>query len=302
MNTWNSWTRPPPPTGAPPTYALAVRRNLRPVVMFCATISGLWALFSAIGEFRSISAANDTNHSSLVMFAIIMGALHLAVTLVEVFGLVSVFTQRIPLVRIYAMMSAFSILLVLGAGIVRVIMHFSKKSDIIAECTTLSTEDDVYFYPYGFWGPVSHTTIDEKDAQNWCSREWSHDSWADIVSLLITLGLAGFFTVVAFSYYRQLLDPNASRMTVPANAPPQHYNPPYNASVPNLPYNQQWAAPPPPQGWAAPQGPPPNWHEDVAANDSKPPGYTGGGFGYGASDSKDDFGAHDPFADANARK
>ncbi|KIY67061.1 hypothetical protein CYLTODRAFT_411411 [Cylindrobasidium torrendii FP15055 ss-10] len=46
--------------------------------------------------------------------------------------------------------------------------------------------------------------------------------------------------------------------------------------------NGSWAQTPPPplnQGWAAPQGPPPNGHED---NDSKPPGYTGGGFGYGA--------------------
>lgn len=110
--------------------------------------------------------------------------------------------------------------------------------------------------------------------------------------------------MMAFAYYRQLLDP-----TSPANAHrapssqvrmdnyPQHYNPPYNASVPNLGYgyNAPYAGGPyTGQPYAPPRGPPPA-HDDsfIPPYDNKPPGYTGGdeNGGYGNNDSKD------PFAD-----
>jgi hypothetical protein len=70
--------------------------------------------------------------------------------------------------------------------------------------------------------------------------------------------------------------------------PPEHYNPPYNSSVPNLSYNAPYASGP----YAAPAGPPPMMDPD----DTKPPSY---GFGTmdddkfkGGEDGKDD-----PFAD-----
>jgi hypothetical protein len=115
--------------------------------------------------------------------------------------------------------------------------------------------------------------------------------------------LAVMFTVIAFSYLRQLRDPSsvANRIRAPMNNfggyGPSHYNPPYNASVPN--YAPPYGAPPgqwqPYPAYAPPAGPPPG-HMDGYEADGKPPGYSGAdgkaGAGYGL-DRKDD----DPFSD-----
>ncbi|KAK0499020.1 hypothetical protein EDD18DRAFT_1154968 [Armillaria luteobubalina] len=299
-------SRPPPPQGAPPSYAFVTRvyqRNLRPVVLLCAFLSALWALFSAIGNFRSISVAKDQGLGSLVTFGIVLGVLHMGVFVCELFGMFAAYTQRLPLIRIYAYISALVTLIVFAAGLIQVIIHFSLKKDIINECSTFSTDKQVLYYPFGFWGPVSHDTISKSDAQDWCTNSWDHDSWADIVTLIVTLILAGMFNALAFAYYRQALDPTSvvNAMRAPSNqvrvgAFPSHYNPPYNTSVPNLGYgyNMPYAGGPFPQqpyqsapAYAPPPGPPPHME------DSKPPGYTGGdGKGPFAAEKEDN-----PFAD-----
>lgn len=293
--------RPPPPQGAPPSYAFVTRvyqRNLRPVVLICAFLSALWALFSAIGNFRSISVAKDQGFGTLVTFGIVLGVLHIGVFVCELFGMFAAYTQRLPLIRIYAFVSVLATILVFAAGLVQIIIHFSLKNDIINECTKSSTNEDVLYYPFGFLGPVSHDTLTPAEAREWCSDAWDHDSWADVVSLIITLILAGMFNALAFAYYRQALDPSsvANAMRAPSNqvrasAFPAHYNPPYNASVPNLGYgyNMPYAGGPfqSAPAYAPPPGPPP--HMD----DGKLPGYVGGD-GKGAfAAEKDD----NPFAD-----
>ena len=48
-----------------------------------------------------------------------------------------------------------------------------------------------------------------------CKAHWDHDSWGEVIELLITTFLALLFSMIAFAFYRQLLDPaspaNASR-------------------------------------------------------------------------------------------
>jgi len=297
-------SRPPPPQGAPPTYAFVSRvypRNLRPIVIGIASISALWALFDFIGYFRSVNTARQEAVPKLATFSIVLGALYAAMFAFEVFGVFAAITQRVPLVRTYALLSVATALIIVAAGLIRVVVHFTLKNDIIDECTGLSENSTVSVYPFGFFGPVSHDFIDHDDAVRWCTRAWDHDSWADIVSLLISIILAGLFTMIAFAYYRQVLDPsspaNASRVPPSRFGAPSHYNPPYNASVPNLGYgyNTPYAGGPSPEhgyqaypSYAPPSGPPPT-HEGY---DGKPPDYLGGaGPGYGAEK------ADDPFAD-----
>ncbi|KAK7052978.1 hypothetical protein VNI00_004299 [Paramarasmius palmivorus] len=178
------------------------------------------------------------------------------------------------------------------------------KSDIINECTNIATGQEVVFYPFGFWGPSQYRFIDANDARNWCNRAWSHDSWAEIVALLILLFLSGLFTTVAFAYYRQVLDPtspaNVTRVPARTEVWATHYNPPYSGPY-NGPYNGQ----PYPYGqgpyngqpqygqgpYAPPSGPPPvNREEDS----NKPPGYIGGDGAAGAAYGRD---KENPFAD-----
>lgn len=80
------------------------------------------------------------------------------------------------------------------------------------------------------------------------------------------------------------------------NMYPQHYNPPYGGSVPNLEYGSG------PNAYAPPPGPPPQFAHGYSAEDlGKPPGYEGGAGAYGNDkDLKDhdhDDSKEDPFAD-----
>jgi hypothetical protein len=227
------------------------------------------------------------------MFSLVLGILYITVFAFEVFGLAAAITQRHQLVRVYAMLSFAIVLIAAAGGLLTIVVHFTMKNNIISECTDLVQGSELVFYPFGFLGPVGHTVIDSQDAQNWCSSEWDHDSWATIVQLLIVIFLTLMFSVTTYAWHRQLLDPTSAANVVrapirgPASAFPSHYNPAYNASVPSLgyqygpSYGQQTYAPPP--------GPPP------AKNgaDSKPPGYGAPTYGY----EIDDNAKENPFAD-----
>ncbi|KAF5351464.1 hypothetical protein D9757_012057 [Collybiopsis confluens] len=256
----------PPPTGSQPTYVsrLSAGRNLRSAVMLFAFLGAIYSLFSAIGNFRSIDIDRGQQESKLATFSLVMGILFITVFTFELFGIAATITQRHLLVRIYTFLSFATVLIAAGGGLLDVVVHFTMKNDIISECTTLVTEDDVVYYPFGFFGPISHTVIDRGDADSWCRSAWDHDSWADIVELLILVFLSTFFSLFTYAYYRQLLDPTSAANVVrtpvrgPPSGYPSHYNPAYDASVPSLGYQYGPGQQPAPYGqYAPPPGPPP---------------------------------------------
>jgi len=239
-------SRPPPPQGNPPPYAFVnqfYRSSLRPVVVVVGLLSGIWTLLQAISLFKEVSTDKSQGFPKLGIFAIVLGALYMAVAVIEFFGVGAAALQRAAFVRIYSFLTVASALVVVVAGFLLVIVHFAYKNEILDECVKLSTGDTVVVR-YGIWGPASKTQLTQSEAEDFCKNAYSHDSWGDIIALIIEIVLAALFCSIAFAYYRQLIDP-----TSPANssrAPstqfrgsnyPQHYNPPYNASVPALPYN-----------------------------------------------------------------
>jgi len=276
------------PPQALPRYGGLYRYNLRPVVIVVSTLTAVWSLFAAGGNFRSISI-DKQDAPKLAIFSIILGILYAVLAVFELFGASAAWTQRLPLIRTFTYFSIVNALIMIGTALISVVVHFAFKNDIINECTTLSENQDFLVYPFGFWGPVSHDFLNAEDAQQWCQNAWDRGSASEIISLIIQLLLAALFTTIAFRYYRQCLDPtsptNFSR-TPQANQGgfSSQYNPPYNASVPNLGYgyNMPYAGgPPPSQQFAPPPGPPP----------SKLPDYSGGNISHNAE--KDE----NPFAD-----
>ncbi|KAF9262781.1 hypothetical protein L218DRAFT_1077705 [Marasmius fiardii PR-910] len=269
-------SRQPPPQGPPPSYAFVTRyyrQSLRPVVVFTTFIAALYALFAYIGNFRNGTSVDGRTTPKLATFSIVLGILYIVICAIEVLGVAAAATRRLPLIKIYAWLSGLVILLVAASGLLRVVVHFTQKNDIISECSTLTEGRDFVYYPFGFFGPSQHTVINEADANRWCQNAWDHDSWAEIVSLLILLVLATLWASIAFSYYRQALDPtspaNVSRVPAPQNWA-SHYNPPYSNPYGGQPYYGQ-----PPHGQPAygpPQGPPPQQQYGPPAG---PPGYVG---------------------------
>jgi hypothetical protein len=297
-------TRPPPPAGAA-RFGLnrVYRTNLRPVIIGIGILSALWSLLSGIGFFRSISTDKQEGVPKLALFAIVLGAIYMVMFLIETFGVIAATLQRAGLVRLYAMLSMVVVGLTVGGGIFQVIIHFTSKSDILKECTSLTDGATTAVYPFGFFGPSRHETLDAADAADWCNDAYDRSSWSDIVSLLIMIFLYGSFSVLAWGYYRQVLDPtsvaNFSRAPViRLNNFPTQYNSPYNASVPNLGYGYNAPYNGAPQTYAPPPGAPPTTRDaPFAPPGPKAPGYTGSDetLGYGQDDKEN------PFADFDER-
>jgi len=288
-----------PPAQAPRGYFnRAYRTNLRPVVIGVSALSALYSLFSGIGFFRSINIDKQEGVPKLATFAIVVGAVYMVIFLIEAFGTAAAVSQRLYLVRTYAYLTFATILLTVGGGIFQVVVHFTSKADIFKECTELVGDSSTATYPFGFFGPSSHDSINPADAADWCNREYDRNSWQDIVSLLISIFLVCSFSVLAWGYYRQVLDPtsvlNFSRAPshqIRLAAFPSYNQQPYNASVPNLGYGAPYGGPPQ-QQYAPPPGVPP-----MAGG--KPAGYGASDVearaGYGQDDKEN------PFADFDER-
>ncbi|KAL0573538.1 hypothetical protein V5O48_008424 [Marasmius crinis-equi] len=173
------------------------------------------------------------------------------------------------------------------------------KSDIIDNCTNVSQNREFAYYPFGFFGPSRYRFVNADDARRWCNEAWDHDSWAEIVQLIILLILAALWSSIAFSYYRQVLDPTSPANVSRVPAPQQwasHYNPPYSSNNGfNQPYYGQQSygpppGPPPQQQFAPPPGPPPNVGGAKSPEYLGADGHAGGMYG---QDKKPD----NPFAD-----
>ncbi|KAG5640608.1 hypothetical protein DXG03_007948, partial [Asterophora parasitica] len=208
-----------------------------------------------IGWFRSFGIDREHNFPHIATLSLALGIMYITVfafsvrappvllstqtDLEQLFGIYSAASQRTPLVRIYTLLTVLAAFIVAAAGLTRIVTHFVWKNDIIAECTTLTTGGQIIYH--GFWGPIKADTLTPSEAAAWCRRAWDRDSWSDIVGLLILLGLAALFTILAFAYQRQLQDPtsvaNASRApSAQWGGAPAHYNPPYAQYPPNTGY------------------------------------------------------------------
>jgi hypothetical protein len=275
-------------------------RSLRPVVIFVGFFAGLWALLSGISSFRDLSI-DKAHEARLAVFDIVLGSLYFGTMAIEIFGIVAAFLQRLPLVRIYAFLSLVAALIITTTEIIRVVIHFVFKDELINECTMLSTGQEIV-YRFGLWGPVSSEVLTPEEASIFCNRAWSNDSTNEIIWLFISGFYSFILSSIAFAYYRQLVDPHSavnSARDFPSTQP-LHYNPPYESSSANLPelgYNARYAPP---------AGPPPDSaHEEEFDHNKLPPGY-GVGLGGDVKDTKDskydDPDAKDPFTDFDTKR
>ncbi|KII91833.1 hypothetical protein PLICRDRAFT_38687 [Plicaturopsis crispa FD-325 SS-3] len=280
-------SRPPPPQGPPPSYAFVNRvyqHNLRPMVIGMASISALWTLLLSIDAFRESTFDKSENVSSIATITLVLGIMYIVACIIEIFGLTAAALNRLALIRMYAFLSGGSALLVIAGGFLTVVTHFTKKSDLLTLCNeAISDVNNDSFRWGGIFGPSTDDDLTPGQASDWCNRAFTRTSWSCIVSLLVEIVLGLAFTIVAWSYYRQCLNPALTREhAVPAYAP-AHYAPAY--------------APPP--------GPPPHLKDDDAYYQQPAPMYGDGGKppGYAYGDAEDSFvgatkdGKEDPFAD-----
>lgn len=263
------------------------RSNIRPIIIAGSIFAILWSLASGVSSFRNVPVFDNNHETKLGIFYIIIGALYMGVMAIEAFGIFATVTRRLTAVRTYSYLSVIVAVLIGAAGLIQTIIHFAFKNDIITVCSTVNTGDHVFFT--GFFGPVDGGVLTPEGAEDWCRRQFDHDSFSNIVAFLVTTFIATVFTLFVFAYLRQLSDPtsiaNVQREPVRMNAYPARYNPPYNPS-----YNQ----------YQAPNGPPPVMSSDAfvppyEGSEGRPPNYEGGNYRGGFADHKDD-----PFWDGHS--
>lgn len=268
-------SRPPPPNQPRAGYMNRMyNRDLRPIVICLAVVTTIWAMFGAASFFRSTSIDRSQNQHGLAGFSIGVGIAYAVIAVISIFGTTAATMRRTALVRLFSYGAVVSALLAAGAGLAKTVVHYTKKDALISECQNLTEGGEVVFR-YGWWGPMRTHVVNPEEAERWCRNAWDRESISEIISLLIIILLAVFFTMITFAYVRQLMDPSsaANAFRAPSNqargagAYPNHYNPAYGNNNnqfggynPNgYGYNNNNAAPPygGPGPYAVPPGAPP---------------------------------------------
>ncbi|EED81552.1 predicted protein [Postia placenta Mad-698-R] len=161
-------SRPPPGSGM---ILRAYNANLRPVVIVVALLSAVWSLFSCVvlALFaHHLSLCVVEGYPKLGTFAIVLGSVYAATCGIEIFGVTAASLQRMRMARLYALLTVVSALAIVGAGLIRVIVHFMLKNELIDECTKIAKGDTV-IEQFGFWGPTFETKLNQSEA-NTCEQ------------------------------------------------------------------------------------------------------------------------------------
>lgn len=156
--------------------------------------------------------------------------------IIEAYGIAAAVSAKIPLVRIYSILSFFAVAVVAAVEVLRLVLHFTFKKALISNCVndlsgqTETIQNGGIFSPHTVSQPISTA-----DATNACNNAWSNDTFQDVAWLLVsaselfetfshfwllTFGLVlGFlFATVTLAYYRQLMDPSLLRTQAPSSA------------------------------------------------------------------------------------
>ncbi|KAI0697624.1 hypothetical protein C8T65DRAFT_661804 [Cerioporus squamosus] len=264
-------TRPPPlrPSDRPPTYRMVNRvygNSLRPVVIVRYTN------VTQIPSFQDINEDKENGQPKFAVFDIVFGVIYTAACVIEVFGVIAAATQRLALIRIYAILSTVASVLVVGAGFLRVVIHFAFKNGLLDECEKVTQGEGVEFR-FGIWGPHVKDKLNHDEAVEFCSNAWSRDSLNEIIFLIFEILFSIFFTIISWAYYHQARDPtsaaNVQRAPAGPGAFPEHYNRPYDAEGYVPTYANPNAGPYQPSYAPPPGRLPRTWDRDFKDNDSE---------------------------------
>jgi len=216
------------------------------MMLIITVFSSIWGL--AIGA-QFVKQHNDNNNpTKLKIIYIILAIMYFVCAAFEIFGFVAVYLQRLRLVMLYFLLSVGAAIIVTASEILRLVVHFADKSEIIAACT----QDQLDQNTVG-------DTIDSVQANSICSSSWSRSTLWDIVFLIASACLAFLFASIAASFVHQLKNPATMRTQTAHLAPSAQYAyplAPYPGGLGAQPYpggSQPYPAP----AYAPPPGPPP---------------------------------------------
>lgn len=221
----------------PPTSEFAeprshIERRLRLVVLGMAVFSSLWCLFFAsagIGELIDnkngapqmrlpslvpTSPRQPDNFPQLTSLAIAQTVMYTIALLFQVFGIAVVATQRAKYIELYTYLFPLAVVLATTVGFLRMLIHFTFKNDLIAECEVI-VQGDGSDFPFGFWGLHLPSHLNATDsAASYCNNLWNSNSWTEIVITIVVflIGLMSTSVIIVYQAIRPT-SPPAHRRT-----------------------------------------------------------------------------------------
>ncbi|KAI9464045.1 hypothetical protein BJY52DRAFT_882953 [Lactarius psammicola] len=240
------------------------KKSLRSAVFPIAVLGAIWTLIYAIQVFQQLSTDQAQHEKRLATFAITLGSLYAGTTAIFVFGIVAAATRRLALIRVFSFLAIVAAVIVIASAVLRTIVHFMLKDELISECTTLAQGTDVVFR-WGIWTADPTDSLTPDEAAKFCKKAWNHDSFSEIAWLIGEIALMSLFAIIAFSYAQQ---ESAVVSGAKTEGLPTTYAPTYGAghgyatgdestlNLPEVQYNQPFAPPP---------GPPPPFDGSLPA-------------------------------------
>jgi len=197
----------------------------RNVVVALAGLNALRFTLSAISSFQDVHIDHIEHVPRLARISTTLGAMYVAAVVIEVFGIVSVSTRRLPFIRIYAHLVFVNAIVVTVAAIVSALSYFAFSDDLMKECISLATDGRLHTKSIfrGRPWPLAAISLPPAEAQKQCITAWSGESISQIAAVfLFSLVPSAAYTLFAFTYYRQtterghaacLIDIDAGRYT-----------------------------------------------------------------------------------------
>jgi len=131
--------------------------------------------------------------------------------LIELYGIIGVYLQRLSLVRAYLYLTFLASTLIICAGVLTGVSYFVFAEDIMWECMSLAMEGRGYeksLFRSRPW-PGSVFPISKIAARKQCASAWIHQSWLQVACVfLFSVAPAVIYYVMVYVYYRQTVDPN----------------------------------------------------------------------------------------------
>ncbi|KAF9458272.1 hypothetical protein BDZ94DRAFT_115786 [Collybia nuda] len=252
-------TRPPPlqlqlDNNRPPVQPLAqvktlvsqiYQTNWRNFVIGVAVINALRSLISASNAFQDVGVDYLNHVPKLARISTALGAMYIAVAVIELYGVFSVSMQRLGFIQVYAYLAFVSALLVTVTGFIGSVSYFVLADDVVRECVSLALNGKLDSKSLFSGDPWPRKVLSLKATQD----PWSSESITQALSVFIfsLLPSVAFF-LLAYFYYRQITDsrhPASLCVSGPRSAihleayPEANYSPLYNGTPP--PYSDDIA-------------------------------------------------------------
>ncbi|KAJ6613611.1 hypothetical protein B0H10DRAFT_218547 [Mycena sp. CBHHK59/15] len=199
--------------------------NWRILVMCITTINSLRFFLSAVcsslylspvsliygvqmGAMDDLQVDLAQNNSALASISRTLAAMYTLACGIELFGALSVFTQRQTLLRIYAYLAFISAMLVTGVGVVTTAAWFTFADDLVRECVSLAMAGQLSSKSIFRGDQWPTTALSSDDSQTQCLDIWASESVSQVLSAaLFYLLPSALFCLIAYIYYRQTTDP-----------------------------------------------------------------------------------------------